>query len=420
MLSFTLHISLLSLAIILGQFGRFQIPNLGTLYLHDLIIISWIAYLVVRHGEMFLTALKSSIKKIDRKLLALIGLLILLWISNWIRFDTLGLKGALYTFRLLSYLSWAVITWWWITSVASPGKTHFNRIQQQIITACSAIGGGVASLGLLQYLLLPDTRWLYYLGYDDHYFRLLSTQFDPNFTGILLVMFFFFIMHLQFFTTHLKALLLAGVLLAITLTFSRSSYLSLLLGTGCYALLSSNNLESTLKEFWNQARVIIVSASIAILLLTVGLIAFGPGGEGLHLLRTASISARVSHDTAILQSFDTVDFLIGRGLFTPLLAPERVLDIPHNAAQPNNIAIWIFNGLGLIGISILGLLTYFQWNYLTQIYNFSKENPFFSAVLAAVMTHSFFNLSLLQPFVLVYLLLLGIHTALTAQTAPRA
>src|SRR3989304_8999963 len=44
----------------------------------------------------------------------------------------------------------------------------------------------IAVFGLAQYILIPDTRFLAVLNWDDHYYRLLSTLLDPNFTGIIL------------------------------------------------------------------------------------------------------------------------------------------------------------------------------------------------------------------------------------------
>jgi hypothetical protein len=51
------------------------------------------------------------------------------------------------------------------------------------------IAGSVAAFfGLLQYLFMPDLRFLYDIGWDMHYGRLAGTFLDPTFIGLILVL----------------------------------------------------------------------------------------------------------------------------------------------------------------------------------------------------------------------------------------
>lgn len=128
------------------------------------------------------------------------------------------------------------------------------------------------SLGMIQYLFLPDLRFLKNLGFDDHYYRLVGTMFDPNFTGALISA---ISLYLFFSGKKLWSLIL---LIPLSLTFSRASYLSFIvpLITGLF-LSKSKNLKPLLL--------------IPILALLVYLIP-KPFGEGVNLFRTFSIYSR--------------------------------------------------------------------------------------------------------------------------------
>lgn len=54
-------------------------------------------------------------------------------------------------------------------------------------------GVSLVVLGYLQYFFYWDLRNLYYLGWDEHLFRMFSTFLDPNFFGSFLVLYFIFV-----------------------------------------------------------------------------------------------------------------------------------------------------------------------------------------------------------------------------------
>lgn len=100
---------------------------------------------------------------------------------------------------------------------------------QKLVSVFLLTGTGFAILGLFQFIFFPDLRFLEELGWDPHYYRLVSTFIDPNFSGIFLV----FLTALSFsYFLYAKQLyyLLYFLLffLSVILTFSRSSYLALL------------------------------------------------------------------------------------------------------------------------------------------------------------------------------------------------
>ncbi len=402
----TLHLTALSIALILGQFGRISLPQ-GRLYLHDLVILTWLMWWGVRQQSLrrqFFSFLERH--RWSSALMVSFGALTLL---NWLRVDTGGLTGALYSMRLGVYLAWAASLWLCVRKESDSGIS--SRLQFSVLS----IAGGIAGLGLLQYLIMPDTRWLYFLGYDMHYYRLISTQFDPNFAGIIMGIGLLLLPALSRIPERIRVAAAAGLFIAIALTTSRSSYLSLVVGVltlGVWHLVRHD--ATSLQRAIHRYRLEIGGSVLALCIVVLWLWWLQPGGEGLRLLRTASIDARLRYDAAIIRSLTPLDHVLGRGFFVPITPLERTLPIANNAVQPNNILVWLYSGGGVVGIllsgGILCTLRRQLWRQMQFIH------PTQAAVLSAVLVHSCFNLSVLQPFVLL-VLLLGMVT--TAQSAPR-
>lgn len=103
--------------------------------------------------------------------------------------------------------------------------------------------------GFLQFALFPNFSKFVQHGWDPHYYRLLSTFLDPNFAGIFIVLgmvlfgaFFLLKEETILPTKTSKSVSYVYVLLAlvaVVLTFSRSSYLGFAVAVGCIGLLKS-------------------------------------------------------------------------------------------------------------------------------------------------------------------------------------
>lgn len=88
----------------------------------------------------------------------------------------------------------------------------------------------LAFFGFLQLLFFPDFSPMVVLGWDPHYYRLLSTFFDPNFCGGFFVLSLSLLVSLYLFEPRKILLFLSLVVyLALLLTYSRSSYFAFLL-----------------------------------------------------------------------------------------------------------------------------------------------------------------------------------------------
>lgn len=85
----------------------------------------------------------------------------------------------------------------------------------------------IAVLGVIQLAVFPDLMFLSAEGWDPHYFRLVSTFLDPNFTGAFLVLSLISISHLRGgneATPRVLYIIFALIFVALLMTFSRSSY----------------------------------------------------------------------------------------------------------------------------------------------------------------------------------------------------
>lgn len=95
-------------------------------------------------------------------------------------------------------------------------------------------------VGLVQYVLLPDLTSLAALGWDPHQKRIVSTFLDPNFSGGLLTIAFAIALSLFLNLKKIVYLLTSGIFfLTLLLTFSRSSYLALIVTILAIGILKS-------------------------------------------------------------------------------------------------------------------------------------------------------------------------------------
>src|SRR5258708_8063067 len=158
--------------------------------------------------------------------------------------------------------------------------------------------------GFIQYFIYPDLRNLYYLGWDEHLYRMFSSFLDPNFAGAFFVLYFLFV--LVFFQKiklknyrYVLITILILSLVSILLTFSRSAYIMFFVG-----VLSLMSIKKQRKLFF-----LIVIFSVGIFLTSKMVFK----SEGTNLLRTASGNARLdSIGNAVVIFKDNPIFGVGR------------------------------------------------------------------------------------------------------------
>lgn len=191
-------------------------------------------------------------------------------VLNELIFKDINLTSAiLYAIRYVSYIC--------LIRVGS----YFSKLN---IIKYLVLASGVAFIifGFFQYYFYNSLSWLWYLGWDNHLYRLFSTFFDPNFAGVFYVFFLFIIFYFQvgkrLSESYIYLLLMFFDFLAIIMTYSRTALIALVAGVFAFCI-----LKRKLKVFFAILFFLIVS----LLLLSDVMV------EGLNPFRTASSTDRI-------------------------------------------------------------------------------------------------------------------------------
>jgi hypothetical protein len=259
----------------------------------------------------------------------------------------------------------------------------------------------IVSIGFTQYFFYPNLRNLYYLGWDEHLYRMFSTFLDPNFVGcafaIILLMGLYLLQTSK--RTKIKTPLLVLSVLAtigaIFLTYSRSAYIMTAVSLFIYFLFSK------------QKKLILVG----IVIFCLGLI-FVPknlSGEGVKLLRTKSISGRFLADQHGLEIFErNIPLGVGFDMYrysqekNSFLDKTKWQDIHSGAGVPNSY-IFILATTG-----VLGFIAYmYFWFYVVKsIYlDQTKKNmyarSFMLAIIGGILVDALFENVLFYPSLMI-------------------
>lgn len=357
----------------LGQLQRIELFFLPPFYLHDLLMISWLGLITLTQFTKVKIELTKVVKLVKKNKLLLF---LLFWIAlGWIVAFLSGSLSIKFIFYLARFTIYGLVFY-------LLGK--FELFDKKCLRYLYfAIGFYILLFGLVQYLFMPDVRFLSILGWDDHYYRLVSTQFDPNFVGIIFVLLFFSFQKQSWLKkSRLKSVLSFFILLGIALTFSRSTYLAFFVG-----LVLSAGFK-------------IRSYAPGLVLLVLLILIPKPGGEGVDLTRTASINARIETSQKSFSSLHSYQYLLGRGLFNNGKPSyfNNVYQRADHAYLEDNFLLLIFNATGIVGfvLSILILLKTFRY--------LMKNDKLGLVSLIAVLVHAMFNNTLFQPFVFLYLI----------------
>lgn len=365
----------------LGQLARIVLTPTIAIYGHDIVVVIGCVGICLTFGTQIL----KNISKLNPKNFILESLLVI-WIVVGLIVATMQNQNSatalLYLSRLLAY---SFFIW------GSMQLSFWQKLPRALLglntkrLSFFLIGLVITYFGFLQYVLIPDTRFLGILGWDNHYYRLIGTQLDPAFTGMLLVLTLILGLGIKKLA-WLKWLLILLITLAIALTFSRASYLALAFGVGFWGI----------KTGWRRKQISSALLVIPLLLLFLPFLP-KPGGEGVNLVRTATITSRVANSQQNLLYVQPYQWLIGRGLF--IYQPDlNVFTQEENHARlPDNIVVLLINSIGLGGCLLVAAIVYQRRQHFMQLSTTAQ------ASLIAALVHAQFNNTLLQPFVWLFL-----------------
>lgn len=386
--------SIFILSLPLGEIARFDFGNGIALRLNEILL----AIVVVLW-------LLTQFKK--RKKNFFLGKPILI-------FTAIALFSLLINIRNLSILSFFVsfsylVRWGLYASLYFVASSLDIKHKKKSLILMLISGVIFVFIGFVQYFLYPSLRNLYYLGWDEHLYRMFSSFLDPNFAGVLFVLILLIIIGLILHFKKLKdpkylLFIFLGVITlgAVYLTYSRSALLALFSG-----VLSLLILEK-------KTRWILLLVFISILVFAVFSRNFNI--ENLNLLRTASVKARLdSYSKAILIIKENPVFGVGFNSYR--FAQERYgfnlnYQYPsHAESGTDNSFLFVLATTG-----IFGLIAYlYLWiKALKGLYLKNKEKNNFQnliskitfASLIAVFIGSFFINALFYPFIMEWIFIL--------------
>jgi hypothetical protein len=223
-------------------------PRLHTLSLVDRLTL-WLipaSLLMMAGGHASRISLLDSIYIYGFELL--MGLGVVFWLTSWIREKRLFPYKQVWLVHLFMLCVWMVGLWlnvgflgdtvwkaslyWWryclyavwgysLFTLTSSGMWRFSWRRMLLYFAFM-----MALLGWFQYLFIPDMRWLYALGFDDHLNRMVGSLFDPTFLGLLLLLGLIAGYSLP---VGKNPLLLGMFSMGILLTYARSIYFLLII-----------------------------------------------------------------------------------------------------------------------------------------------------------------------------------------------
>lgn len=280
----------------------------------------------------------------------------------------------------------------------------FDFLQKDKIKISSYLfwlGVAIAGLALTQYFLLPDMRFLFNYGWDDHYYRAIGSFLDPAFTGILLTL--SFIALVVNFLEKREKLTLEGVLggllilAALGLSFSRISYLALALGLGAILF------------FYKKLSHYLV---IGLILGLIVYLAPKPGGEGVNLWRLNSFWEKGANYQQVWQIIKK-NILFGVGYNAYRYArhdlgylEEVNWEINHAGAGADNSFLFVWATCGIGGLAaFLYLWKKILWESFRLIFQQKGALLVFVSALVLILAALTVN-CLFYPWVLVWFILL--------------
>ncbi|MEK7518166.1 MAG: O-antigen ligase family protein [Patescibacteria group bacterium] len=391
---------IIPLSFLLSQIVRVQLGNGLSLNILDItvgfaVIIMFIQSILEKKLHLFL---KDNIRK---GILIFIGVAVL---SLTLNSPSLSLQqfiiSGLYILRWIAYAFLFLL-------IKEYGIKDKKRIQHAMLTT----GVLFIIFGFIQFSYYNDLVNLFYLGWDEHKYRLFSTFLDPNFSGIFLVLFLLFIVGKRL-EKQQKALtkikLLLSVLFALAagaliLTFSRGAFVMLFFSFAVFFLLIG-------KKQW-------IIIMIGIMLITGIVLSRRFYIESVNPFRTFSSNARLISMGQALEMFYKHPVL-GVGFNSYRYAQLRLgfrkqinIERSHADSGSDNSFLFILATTGIVGFTAyLSMLS----AILLRVYRVFREKKstysaaVFSSIIGLCVASIFTNALFFPPLMLWTWVMLGV------------
>lgn len=370
-------------ALALGDLGRIQFENGIAISPYDVgvgvLVLIWLASLKWKKTNTARSFLKPIL------IFAGVGLLSIL-----INFYRLNLEDFVVSFLYL-------VRWIFYAGIYFVVASFDSRFKKRIPFILILVGITFIVLpGYVQYFLYPDLRNLYYLGWDEHLYRLVSTFLDPNFTASVLSLLLILILTMRL--GRVGWIFAGFTFVALLLTYSRSGYLMFFVGMASLLVLLNK------KKYLLGLFVVLV---FGLLLLPKNL-----EGEGVKLLRTASFFNRLeSTQQAITIIRDNP--ILGVGFNSYRYAQYRYGFLKgenwrttHSGAGTDNSFLFVLATTGIVGFTSY---LYLWRTIIKKAYQKKSSSVISMVVLASsfgLAVNAFFLNSLFYPFIMAWMWIL--------------
>lgn len=375
---------ILALAILTGQLVRFPLEirfptgNSGGATLLDVII-----YIFCLIG---LFQVKVKLKKPPLTIILALFFILIALLSLILTPLHLGpseyLISFFYTIRFSAYI---LLGWLIYEGALSKLKQNINKI-------LFFSGLGMAVLGLMQFIFIPDLGFLSNLGWDPHYFRNVSTFLDPNFAGAYFVLTLLLLLTSKRLPQPLRGFAMAVVYLALLTTFSRSSYLMFLVSSLALSFLKKE------RQMAFYTILLFLGLMLGFYIYTITI------SQPRHIDRTQSAQFRLNtwqqgfeifkHSPILGVGFNSYRYAVREYS----LGNSQFLKTRGSSTNDSSL-LYVLATTGIIGfLSYVLLLT-------SLIKSGLKSNFSLIAALFGLLIHSLFANSLFYPFILIWILL---------------
>ncbi len=373
----TLVLILFFCSLLAGPLGGITIFSGVTVYLHDVILCALLVTGILTSGER-----KKYAPVLLYPILSFFGIGLLSLVVNYSRFTPIEIvQSSLYLWRWGAYALLYIIL--------------VRRLSQSSIIFGGLYGFGTALsvFGFVQYLLYPELRNLSYLGWDPHLYRLFSTLLDPNFTGIIIVLTLCSGMYLWSGTKKTWISLMQIInLVALYLTYSRSSHLALIIASVVYAL------------YYKKWKMILCIALFIVALVYIP----KPGGKTLLLSRMDSTISRIENWQDSLHIIEKSPIL-GNGFNTLRFIqkmPRPLADgelVSRARSGVDSSILFLLATTGILGLTSYGWIVWKTVNFFRQYKKLKDYSGVLLVSFVAVTVHSMFVNSLVYPWVMIWL-----------------
>lgn len=297
------------------------------------------------------------------------------WFRYFIYFILFCLFGLVINFSLFTFSSLLYLVRLFSYALVAVYVSKFVKDKTAVGCWLLTISVTSAALGWAQYLLIPDTRFLFNFGWDDHLYRMVGTFFDPTYLALILLL--GVVISLQ--QKSYKAFWF--LLISIAFTYSRATYLAL----GLFLLFKRKFLA-------------IVVFAIVVLLLPKML------SEGTDFGRVVSGNNKIENYKETIQIF-LQSPAVGVGFNNICMARENRDLESHSCNGADSSVLFLLATTGVVGFILF-------INFVSYVPKLSILNYSF----LIVMVHSTFANSLFYPHIMLWLfILVGLQTKVSGQ-----